>query len=133
MYHKQGHTRNIPYRELFLPGYLPNSTSLDSHNTQQECLNSKLVLLSPCCALSLWVLQSSHGSQVRKQQCQCLSLRVSCASTLTNTTTTPNSILPVLSPQNHVKPSSQFCQPTTLRSLTLSSKLPFTGLYCFPR
>lgn len=83
---------------MFLSGYLPNSTSLDSHNTQQERLNSKLVLLSPCCALFHWVLQSSHGSQVRKPQCQSLSLLVSCASTLTKMTT-PNNIFPVCLPK----------------------------------
>ena len=84
-------TKTSPTENCFCQVIWPTVHPLDSHNTQQERLNSKLVLLSPCCALLLWVLQSSHGSQVRKQQCQCLSLLVSCASTLT-TITTPNNI-----------------------------------------
>lgn len=127
-------SQKIPYRELFLSGYLPTFASLDSHNTQQERLNSKLVPLSPCCALLLWVLQSSHGSQVRKQQCQCLYLLVSCASTLTKMTA-PNSISPVYLPKNQVKPSSQFYHPTPqltmLFNLTVDSKLSSTGQHCF--
>lgn len=61
---------------VFLSGYLPNSTSLDSHNTQQERLNSKLVLFSPCCALLRLVtfgcFNPAMAARSAKQQCQCL-------------------------------------------------------------
>lgn len=72
-------------------------------HTQQERLNSKRLLLTPCCALLLWVLQSSHGSQARKQQCQCLSLLVSRASTLTKMTT-PNNVSPAVCLPNPDQP-----------------------------
>lgn len=44
-------------------------------------------------------------------------------------------IFPCLSPQNQIKPSSQFCQlspqSTILLSLSASSKLSSTGLHCY--
>lgn len=115
---------------LFLSGFKP--PSFNWHNAQ-ECLSSKLVLLSPCCALLLWVLQSSHGSQARKQQCQCVSLLVPCASPLIEMVTTPNNILPVcLSKPNQAKFSILSPHLTTPFNLTISFKLTST-VALFPR
>lgn len=73
------------------------STSLDSHNTQQECLNSKLVRFSTCCALLRLV---SLGASIQPWQpgpqnnnANVFHSLVSCASTLTSMMA--NSVLPV--------------------------------------
>lgn len=56
------------------PSQNPHPSTASTHS--KSVLTASLflsVLVVPCYALLLWVLQSSHGSQVRKQQCQCLS------------------------------------------------------------
>lgn len=89
--------KESPQREIFLSGYLPISTSLDSHNTQQEHLNRKLVRFSPCCALLHLV---TLGASIQPWQpgpqnnnANVFHSLVSCASTLTSMMA--NSVLPV--------------------------------------
>lgn len=107
-------TKESPQREIFLSGNLPNSSSLDGQNTQQERLNSKLVCFSPCCALLHLV---SLGASIQPWQpgpqinnANVFHSLVSCASTLTSMMA--NSVLPVCLCSNQFKPSFQFCHVT---------------------
>lgn len=87
------------------------------------------VLVVPC---YFGCFNPAMAARSAKQQCQCLSLLVSCASTLTEMTTSHN-IPPVCLHKtrwSHVHKFRQLTQQsTTLFSLIIPSKLSSTGLH----